>query len=132
MNHSNQLYKLSESLKSNGFLAEADSVNTVVQKVLLRSLATDFANYVTDPAIYPATSASDEVAELLGQGAALVNNHHGAENYMAFTLPNFIERLDWLSRKYKDQITETDKASLGQLERDLHEISKKINAQTPI
>ena len=131
MNNYQHLAKLATDLDQSGFLTEGTAVDDTLQKVLLKAEGTDFTSYVMEPADYPASTASDEVAELLGQGASIVNNHNGANNYISFILPNFIERLDWLSRKYKDQITESDKASLGKLERDLHQIATTLNAQAP-
>jgi len=126
------LASLATELDKGGFLAEGNSVDNLLQKYSKKSIATDFTAYVLEPAKYPATTASDEVAELLRQGERLVNNYHGTENYMSFILPNFLERLDWLSRKYKDQITDQDRTSLGQLERDLHGIAKHINKMSPM
>lgn len=132
MNNYSRLAKLASDLDKEGFLSEGSAVDSAMERAFKMSRATDFTAYVLDPKKYPATTASDEVAELLGQGEQMVNNYHGSENYMAYILPNFLERLDWLSRKYKDEITDQDRDSLGKLERDLHQIAKHINKMAPV
>lgn len=80
---------------------------------------------------YPHSTAVNDVADILEAGAALVENYYRIENQTAYMLPDLLEKLDYISRKYREQITDIDFNSLGRLERDLHKVQKKINSQEP-
>jgi len=129
----NKISNLSNHLKNMGFLQEAHDITSMMDKLAKFSDAELAAEelHIT-PIKYPASGAIEDVNKILEEGAYMLNVYRQMENYVDMSSGHLLERADYLARKYTDALTDMDKHSLGQMERDIHRMQKKINSQSAI